>query len=143
MKTKISFAAILIITLLSTSCNDSPGPTNSSPVKSTTKKSSKTINFTAEITGSVKGDIAGPGVIRYLPESKNPMGTRPGYFFIADNTGIRPLGVTFTIPLNTKPGTHQLISGSPTEAGKNFEVRVDQSDDKRTVSNGIKLGIRY
>ena len=91
-------------------------------------------NFTTEVSGSIKGKISGPGVITYLPPSEASFGSRPGYFFIADDTGVRELGITFSIPSKTTPGTYQLKSAHPIDIGKEFEVRLDKSTENQTVS---------
>jgi hypothetical protein len=91
-------------------------------------------NFVAEVSGAVTGRVSGPGLIRFLPPSEVNFGTRPGYFFVADDSGVRELGITFTIPANTQPGTYQVVSAHPMDAGKEFEVRVDRSVGTRTES---------
>lgn len=83
--------------------------------------------FAAEVTGAVTGKVSGPGLIRFLPTGETSFGARPGYFFIADDSGVRDLGVTFTIPAEVRPGTHDLVSAPPLDVGKEFEVRVDHS----------------
>jgi hypothetical protein len=99
------------------------------------KNSSATADtFVAEISGAVTGRVSGPGLIRFLPPSDANFGPRPGYFFVADDSGVRELGITFTIPANTQPGTYQLVSAHPMDAGKEFEVRVDWSVGNRTES---------
>jgi hypothetical protein len=90
--------------------------------------------FRATISGAVSGSVEGPGVLRFLPAAEVSFGTRPGYYFIADDTGVRDLGITFTIPRGTGPGTYRLESGTPFEAGETLEVRVDHSKGARTVS---------
>lgn len=90
--------------------------------------------FQASVRGAVDGSIAGPGVLRFLPPSRTVIGTRSGYYFLADDTGVRDLGITFTIPAGTGPGTYALVSGSPLEVGRNFEVRVDHSTADGVVS---------
>ncbi len=91
-------------------------------------------NFTAEISGSITGRVSGPGIVSFLPPSDSSFGPRPGYFFIADDTGVRDLGITITIPSNTQPGKYQLVSVGPMNVGKDFEVRVDRSVGNRTES---------
>lgn len=90
-------------------------------------------NFVAEVSGSITGQVSGPGLIRFIPPSDTGFGPRPGYFFVADDSGVRDLGITFTIPANTQPGTYQLVSAHPMDSGK-FEVRVDRSVGNRTQS---------
>jgi hypothetical protein len=91
-------------------------------------------NFDADVSGAFKGKVSGPGVIKYLPPSEVSFGSRPGYFFIADATGVRDFGIIFTIPANTTPGTYPLKTAHPMDVGKGFEVRLDKSTDNRTVS---------
>jgi len=94
-------------------------------------------NFVAEISGTVSGRVSGPGIIRFLPASAGNFSAHPTYFFIADDSGVRELGITFTIPANTRPGKYQLVSGHPMDVGKHFEVRVDRSVGDRTESFGF------
>jgi hypothetical protein len=96
--------------------------------------SSRPGHFTAEISGSINGHIAGPGIIKYLPPSDVSFGTIPGYYFIADDTGVRNMGITFTIPSTAKPGIYKLVSAHPMDAGKEFEVRIDVSKGNETQS---------
>ena len=96
--------------------------------------SSRPGHFSAEISGSINGHVAGPGVIKYLPSSEVSFGTIPAYYFIADDTGVRDLGITFTIPSTAKPGIHKLVSAHPMDAGKEFEVRIDVSEGNVTKS---------
>lgn len=90
--------------------------------------------FVAEVTGSVSGRVAAPGVVRFLPPADLGHRIRPGYFFVADGTGVRPLGITFSIPAGVEPGTYDLVSAHPMDAGTAFEVRVDHSVGSRTES---------
>jgi hypothetical protein len=90
--------------------------------------------FQATVSGAVSGSVEGPGVLRFIPASETSFGTQPAFYFIADDTGVRDLGVTFSIPRGTGPGTFALVSGTPFEIGEKFEVRVDRSTQTRTVS---------
>lgn len=90
--------------------------------------------FRADISGAVHGRIVGPGVVRYLPPADVVMGRRPGYYFIADDAGLRELGVTFTVPLGATEGSHALVSVSPLEIGTVFAVRADRSTGNQTHS---------
>lgn len=90
--------------------------------------------FEAEVSGAVEGRISGPGIIRFLPPHEANFGTRPGYLFVADDTGVRDLGVVFSIPAGTESGTYRLVSAHPMDAGTEFEVRVDHSVGNRTDS---------
>lgn len=92
--------------------------------------------FVAEISGAVTGRVSGPGLVRFVPARDAPAGRRPGYYFVADDSGVRELGITFTIPANTESGTYQLVSAHPMEIGEAFEVRVDHSVADRTESFG-------
>jgi hypothetical protein len=98
------------------------------------RDSGATSGFLAEVTGAATGEVFGPGLIGFLPPSEAAFGPRPGYYFVADDAGVRALGITFTIPATTQPGTYQLVSAPPLEIGTAFEVRVDQSTGDRTVS---------
>jgi len=91
-------------------------------------------NFEADVSGVVEGRVTGPGVVRYLPPSEANFGSVPGYFFLADDTGVREIGITFTVPAGSGPGTYRLVSAHPMDAGTAFEVRVDRSTDDRTES---------
>ncbi len=96
--------------------------------------------FRAEVTGAVSGSIEGPGVIEFLPPAEVPSGTRPGYYFISDIAGggrtasSHSLGITFSIPADRQPGVHRLVSASPLEGGRHFEVRVDHLFENSVVS---------
>jgi len=90
--------------------------------------------FRATVTGAVSGRILGPGVIRYLEPTATSFGERPGHYFVADDTGVRDLGITIIIPADTKPGEYPLSSASPLERGTHFEVRVDQTRDDSVLS---------
>ncbi len=123
MKNGVSLNALIVSTvLLASSCGDSSEP----PAVSG--------GFTAELSGSIDGHVSRPGVINYILPSNSAAGTRPGYFFIADDTGVRDLGITFSIPSNTQPGVYELESAHPIDAGTRFEVRVDRSVGNRTES---------
>lgn len=89
-------------------------------------------NFVAEVSGAVPGQVSGPGLISFIQPYDANFGTRPGYFFVADDSGVREIGITFTIPANARPGTYHLVSAHPMDAGKEFEVRVDRSVKDRT-----------
>lgn len=93
-----------------------------------------TANFVADVSGAVSGQVAGPGLIRSIPAYDANFGPRPGYLFIADDSGVREIGITFTIPANTEPGTYDLVSAHPLDVGREFEVRVDRSGKDRTDS---------
>jgi hypothetical protein len=116
------FASIFLLALVFPGCNNSE------------QRPAAPSNFTAEISGSITGQVSGSGVVTFLPPTDTGAGPRPGYFFIADATGVRDFGITFTIPIGTKPGKYQLVSAHPMDAGKEFEVRVDRSIGNRTES---------
>ena len=123
MKYKILLTAlILTVAYVASSFGDSSNP------------SSRPGHFTAEISGSINGHVAGPGVIKYLPPRDVSFGTIPGYYFIADDTGVRDHGITFTIPSTATPGIHKLVSAHPMDVGKEFEVRIDVSEGNVTKS---------
>ena len=91
-------------------------------------------NFSAEVSGAVEGGVAGPGIVQFVPPAVAGPRSEDGYFFIADHTGVRDLGITFTIPSGARPDTHALITAAPLEVGEHFEVRVDHSVGNRTDS---------
>lgn len=123
MKNEVFLTALVVSTVfLASGCGDS------------SELSAVSGQFTAEMSGSIDGHVSGPGVINYIPPSNSAVGVRPGYFFIADNTGVRDLGITFTIPSDTKAGAYELVSAHPFDAGKKFEVRIDRSVGNRTES---------
>lgn len=90
--------------------------------------------FTATLSGAVDAKVSGTGVIRFIAPSESPMGARPGYFFIADGTGERDFGITFTIPANAGAARHELVTASPLQIGTAYEVRVDVSAGARIES---------
>ncbi len=91
-------------------------------------------SFVADVSGAVTGQVSGQGLIRFIPPYDANFGTRPGYFFVADDSGVRRIGITFTIPANAQPGTYHLVSAHPMDAGREFEVRIDRSVKDRTDS---------
>lgn len=115
-------ARILAVSVLISACDD------------TKVSSAAASNFVARISGAVTGQVSGPGLIRFLPPSDVSFGVLRGYYFIADDSGVRELGITFTIPDKSLLGTHQLVSAHPMDSGKEFEVRVDRSVGNRTES---------
>ena len=128
--------SFFLLVVVFTGCNEkNPDPAVSDQATTTTgQPPAASTNFTAEISGFVAGQVAGPGVVTFLPPRESAAGTTPGYFFIADDTGVRDLGITITIPSGSKPGTYELVSAHPMNAGKHFEVRVDQSIGSRAES---------
>ena len=129
---KIGIVCCLCFCLALPACNKteqkSAGDNAATPPTMNTP--AKAVNFRAEITGGANARIEGPGVVTYIPARND----NPGYFFIADDTGIRPWGLTITIPENKGTGTFDLVSGGPFDAGNIFETRVDQDLGKRTLS---------
>ena len=97
-------------------------------------QSTNSTNVTAELSGSASGRVTGSGVLTYFPASASVVGERPGFWFIADGTGERPLGLTIVVPDNTEPGDYELTSPHPMEMGTKFELRVDQTKGNRVVS---------
>lgn len=97
----------------------------------------ETQNFVAEVSGA---RVSGPGLIQFIPPSSSGLGSQTGYFAIADDSGIRDFGITFTIPVGTKPGTYPLVTANPADVGKAFEVRVDvdKPAENRTESFQFK-----
>lgn len=90
--------------------------------------------FSAEVSGATMSRVTGPGLIRFVPASSANVGLRSGYFFVADDSGVRELGITFTLPANAQPGTYELVSATPMDIGTSFAVRVDWSQGNRTES---------
>ena len=119
---KLFLISIFALVLACSSCNTPQAPPATPD------------NFKAEVSGSIQGKVSGPGVVTFIPPSENLAGSRPGYFFIADDTGVRDIGITFTIPLGTKPGKYQLVSAGPLDVGTKFSVRLDRSIESRTES---------
>ncbi len=121
MRNHVTLAkSILLMVLVFSSCNDS--------------RPAASGDFTAEISGSITGQVSGPGIVTYLPPGDTGVGPRPGYFLIADDTGVRDFGITITIPSDTRPGKYEMVSVGPFDSGKEFEVRVDRSIGNRTES---------
>ncbi|HSR72842.1 MAG TPA: hypothetical protein VLL72_10725, partial [Kiloniellales bacterium] len=89
------------------------------------------VGFEAVITGAYEGRVSGPGVLKLLPEAGFD---RQGYFFLADDQGLRPHGVTFVLPRGTGPGKHTLESPSALDIGTVPSVRVDRDLGQAAVS---------
>ena len=88
-----------------------------------TELQTEDVGFEARITGAYEGDVAGPGVLLFLPDAGFE---RQGYFFIADAQGLRPNGVTLVLPPGLTPGRHVLESPAPLDIGTVPSVRVDR-----------------
>lgn len=88
-------------------------------------QTNKDFGFFADVEGDKKVRVTGPGIVNFFPPAKPPFRERPGYFFVADNSGIRENGITFTIPMDTQSGTYEIISAHPLDVGKYFEVRAE------------------
>lgn len=92
------------------------------------------VGFEAQVSGEVAGRIEGPGIIRFVAPQSSPAGERSGYHFVADNAGVRDLGVTLILPRGTQPGTYRLETSNPMDVGSSYGVRVDHSVGARTRS---------
>ena len=92
------------------------------------------LGFMATITGAINDKIKAPGVFIYLPPSGSTSFAKPPAYSIADNSGARKLGITFTIPFKTTSGTYELISPHPFDTRKSFSVRVDTTIDGKVTS---------
>lgn len=95
------------------------------------EESERSAGFEAVITGAYEGRVSGPGVLKLLPEAGFD---RQGYFFLADDQGLRPHGVTFVLPRGTGPRRYMLESPSALDIGTVPSVRVDRDLGQATVS---------
>ncbi|SRR6266700_586508 len=83
--------------------------------------------FTASTKGAKNEKIASPGLFFCVQGHPSSIGQRPDYYVIADGVGLRPIGITFSIPASTRPGTYKLAEISPLDEGEKIGVRVDLS----------------
>ena len=123
------FAVIgLIMSVVAMACSSNADSRTTDPPASLPSAT----HFTAVVSGAVEGTVSGPGVIGSIPASE--VTGVPGYWFISDDTGVRDIGVVFSIPGGTEPGSYDLVSVHPVDRGTVFEVRVDKSSDDLTTS---------
>lgn len=92
--------------------------------------------FAGKVSGTVNGEISGPGVATYLPSQETIDGTRPGYYLLANRRSVKDFLITFRVPAETQPGTYPLESADPMKLGENFEVRVESRVEGRLVAYG-------
>ena len=123
MKIRRSTLILLFtISILALACS-SNNKTNSGPA-----------GFTADISGAIEGTVSGPGLVQFIPGNQSGPGSHPDYFFIADDSGVREFGITFTIPEGAMSGTFPLVTAHPLDTGEEFELRVDHSVGNQTTS---------
>jgi hypothetical protein len=94
-----------------------------SPETQTGETPAEDVRFEAQISRAYQGDVAGPGILTFLPTAGF---AGQGYFFVADDSGVRPHGVTLVLPPGTGPGRHVLESPAPLDIGTVPSVRVDR-----------------
>jgi hypothetical protein len=93
------------------------------------------MGFTANVSGAVNGEVAGTGVVTYLPpkEEDTVTGFRPGYFLIANlNTETMPtkeIIINFRIPDVAQPGHYDLTTPNPLKLGEEFDVQVETVEE--------------
>jgi hypothetical protein len=87
--------------------------------------------FEAVIEGAYSGNVAGAGVLKFLPQGGVH---KQGYYFLADGQGVRAHGVTFVLPPGARVGKRELASPSPFEIGTVASVRVDRDMGNSVVS---------
>jgi len=116
------FILLLTISILTLACS------------SKTKTNSGSAGLIADISGAIEGSVSGLGIVQFIPGNQSGPGAHPDYFFIADDSGVREFGITFTIPVGTTSGTYPLVTAHPLDAGEEFELRVDHSVGNQTTS---------
>ncbi|MEX2493324.1 MAG: hypothetical protein WD425_16350 [Nitrospirales bacterium] len=94
--------------------------------------------FTATVSGVVKGNLSGQGIVTYIAPQDKVSGKRPGYYLVSniihDVLVARDWVVTFRIPDGTHSGTYQLVSADPMNVGEEFEARLEGMVDTQPVS---------
>lgn len=126
----------LIIVLNIVGCTESP---------TTDSSSLREPEFTANVSGAVKGEVSALGVVTYLAPQNTVSGTRPGYYIISNvvlrpkqdtlqNREVKGLAITLRIPDGTQPGKYELISGDPMNVGEEFEARLEAMVEGRPIS---------
>lgn len=126
--------AALIILLVISGCSDPP----TDPATEEPKVDHS--GFTANVSGSVNGEVSGKGIVIYLPPKERvPVtGIRPGYFLIgnlnADRTKEGGFIITFRIPDGAQPGNYNLTTPDPLKVGENFDVLVETVEEGKSIS---------
>lgn len=116
--------------LIIVGCSDSStNPVDKDPV-------AEQPGFAGKVSGSVSGEISGPGVATYLPSQETIDGVRPGYYLLANTRSIKDFLITFRVPAETQPGSYPLEAVDPMKLGENFEVRVESRIDGRLAAYG-------
>lgn len=119
----------LVVLLLVVGCTES---------STTDSVTTEQPGFAATVSGAVKGNLSGPGIVTYIAPQDTVSGIRPGYYLISnvihDVLEARDWVVTFRIPDGTHSGTYQLVSGNPMNVGEEFEARLEGMVDRQTVS---------
>jgi len=90
------------------------------------------VGFKAVISGSYQGVASGAGVLVLLPDAGS---AKQGYFFLADDRGLRPHGVTFVLPRGISQGRHELTSPSPLLIGTVPSVRIDRDTGTAIIAS--------
>jgi hypothetical protein len=81
--------------------------------------------FVAEVTGDRSARISGPGVFFCIRHYEAGGLSRPSYLVVGDASGVRPNGLTFTIPRSRAPGEFSLQDHDPFAVGSRFEARAE------------------
>ncbi len=106
-------------------CDESPSQAGAEA------SNTKDAGFEAVISGSYAGEVSGSGVLMFLPDAGFE---KQGYFFLADDRGLRAHGITFVLPRGLAPGRHRLESPSPLDLGTVPSVRVDRDTGDAVIS---------
>lgn len=88
--------------------------------------------FEARIDGGYEAGIEGPGAYVRVPGSSF---APQGYWFLADDRGDRPHGVTFVLPVGIEEGRHELQDPQPFEMGTVPSVRIDRLAGNTVLSS--------
>ncbi|MGE0473472.1 MAG: hypothetical protein AB7P17_07555 [Nitrospirales bacterium] len=128
---KLTSHALVLIGIFSmgigiAGCSDSSNnPGNNEPKGQHT-------GFTASMSGAVNAEVVEKGLVTYLPpkDQGSMIGTRPGYFLVANNLLTDPIEgraimITFRIPDGAQPGNYHLMAPDPRKIGENFDVQVE------------------
>ena len=130
----IGRGAVLILLLVISGCSDS------SIEPATEERKADHSGFTASVSGSVNGEVSGPGIVTYLsPKERDPMtGIRPAYFLVAnlnsDRTEEKEFLIIFRVPAKAHPGNYDLVTPDPLKVGENFDVRVEMVKEGKSIS---------
>lgn len=94
--------------------------------------------FAATISGAVRGELSGRGLVTYIAPQETGSGTRPGYYLVShviqDRREARDWIVTLRIPDGTDSGTYQLVTADPRKVGEKFEARLEGVVDRQAVA---------